>query len=158
MHMCRKRNAAKSYTPGINLELVSDCCFCDVLMLYSLPLPISSFSGNTITLGARGDSYYEYLLKQWVQTELKEDKYKVCHSGSAVPLAMSFGLADGCWVCIACLAIHLTITSNPTDVSASNPTKPSSYSSSITPSLHRSTSVKLSDFSILLSLPSPSPH
>jgi hypothetical protein len=23
--------------------------------------------GNTITLGARGDSYYEYLLKQWIQ-------------------------------------------------------------------------------------------
>lgn len=22
----------------------------------------------TITLGARGDSYYEYLLKQWIQT------------------------------------------------------------------------------------------
>ena len=26
------------------------------------------FSGNTITLGARGDSYYEYLLKQWFQS------------------------------------------------------------------------------------------
>jgi hypothetical protein len=25
------------------------------------------FVGNTITLGARGDSYYEYLLKQWIQ-------------------------------------------------------------------------------------------
>ena len=24
--------------------------------------------GATITLGARGDSYYEYLLKQWIQT------------------------------------------------------------------------------------------
>jgi len=24
---------------------------------------------STITLGARGDSYYEYLLKQWIQTE-----------------------------------------------------------------------------------------
>lgn len=23
---------------------------------------------STITLGARGDSYYEYLLKQWIQT------------------------------------------------------------------------------------------
>lgn len=23
---------------------------------------------STITLGARGDSYYEYLLKQWLQT------------------------------------------------------------------------------------------
>jgi endoplasmic reticulum Man9GlcNAc2 1,2-alpha-mannosidase len=26
------------------------------------------FTSNTITLGARGDSYYEYLLKQWIQT------------------------------------------------------------------------------------------
>ena len=25
------------------------------------------FVGNTITFGARGDSYYEYLLKQWIQ-------------------------------------------------------------------------------------------
>lgn len=25
-------------------------------------------SYSTITLGARGDSYYEYLLKQWIQT------------------------------------------------------------------------------------------
>lgn len=24
------------------------------------------FHSNTITLGARGDSYYEYLLKQWI--------------------------------------------------------------------------------------------
>ena len=34
--------------------------------------------GSTVTLGARGDSYYEYLLKQWIQTGkttnyLKED-------------------------------------------------------------------------------------
>lgn len=25
------------------------------------------FSSRTVTLGARGDSYYEYLLKQWIQ-------------------------------------------------------------------------------------------
>ncbi|EDQ92703.1 uncharacterized protein MONBRDRAFT_13888, partial [Monosiga brevicollis MX1] len=34
------------------------------------------FSGNTVTLGARGDSYYEYLLKQWLLTNKKEDVYK----------------------------------------------------------------------------------
>jgi endoplasmic reticulum Man9GlcNAc2 1,2-alpha-mannosidase len=28
---------------------------------------------STITLGARGDSYYEYLLKQWIQTGKKID-------------------------------------------------------------------------------------
>lgn len=33
------------------------------------------FSGNTITLGARGDSYYEYLLKQYIQTSKTEPLY-----------------------------------------------------------------------------------
>lgn len=28
---------------------------------------------STITLGARGDSYYEYLLKQWIQGGKKEN-------------------------------------------------------------------------------------
>lgn len=26
------------------------------------------FSGGVVSFGARGDSYYEYLLKQWLQT------------------------------------------------------------------------------------------
>ena len=30
----------------------------------------------TITLGARGDSYYEYLLKQWIQTGKTQDYLK----------------------------------------------------------------------------------
>lgn len=53
-------------------------------MLHSLskpdglvPIYISTdsgrFVGSTITLGARGDSYYEYLLKQWIQTGAKMD-------------------------------------------------------------------------------------
>lgn len=33
-------------------------------------------SYSTITLGARGDSYYEYLLKQWLQTGKTEDYLK----------------------------------------------------------------------------------
>lgn len=38
-----------------------------------VPIFINANSGQfrtyaTITLGARGDSYYEYLLKQWIQT------------------------------------------------------------------------------------------
>jgi mannosyl-oligosaccharide alpha-1,2-mannosidase len=32
-------------------------------------------TGATITLGARGDSYYEYLLKQWLITGKIEDHY-----------------------------------------------------------------------------------
>lgn len=34
------------------------------------------FSGTKISVGAMGDSYYEYLLKQWVQTGRKEDRFK----------------------------------------------------------------------------------
>lgn len=32
--------------------------------------------GSTITLGARGDSYYEYLLKQWLLTGKQDDFYR----------------------------------------------------------------------------------
>lgn len=32
------------------------------------------FRGRTITIGARGDSYYEYLLKQWIQKGAKYDE------------------------------------------------------------------------------------
>lgn len=43
-----------------------------------VPIYISTstgrFVGRTITLGARGDSYYEYLLKQWIQTGAVFDK------------------------------------------------------------------------------------
>lgn len=43
-----------------------------------VPIFINANSGQfrsyaTITLGARGDSYYEYLLKQWIQTGKKID-------------------------------------------------------------------------------------
>merc|ERR1711935_200056 len=31
---------------------------------------------STITFGARGDSYYEYLLKQWIQTGKRVDMYR----------------------------------------------------------------------------------
>lgn len=34
-------------------------------------------SFSTISLGARGDSYYEYLLKQWLQTSKKENGYLI---------------------------------------------------------------------------------
>ena len=33
-------------------------------------------SGGMLTLGARVDSYYEYLLKQWIQTGKKDDMLK----------------------------------------------------------------------------------
>ncbi|CAG0900914.1 unnamed protein product, partial [Cyprideis torosa] len=44
-----------------------------------VPIHINPETGNfkrmsPITLGARGDSYYEYLLKQWLQTDKTEDR------------------------------------------------------------------------------------
>lgn len=43
-----------------------------------VPLFINVHTGNlrsgTLTLGARADSYYEYLLKQWLQTGRLEEK------------------------------------------------------------------------------------
>ena len=36
--------------------------------LLSLNNKVMSNVSGTLTLGARGDSYYEYLLKQWIQT------------------------------------------------------------------------------------------
>eukprot|EP00930_Biecheleria_cincta_P045343 TRINITY_DN31262_c0_g1_i1.p1 TRINITY_DN31262_c0_g1~~TRINITY_DN31262_c0_g1_i1.p1 ORF type:complete len:945 (-),score=148.70 TRINITY_DN31262_c0_g1_i1:11-2845(-) len=36
----------------------------------------TGFSGGKISMGAMGDSYYEYLLKQWIQSGKKEDHLK----------------------------------------------------------------------------------
>ena len=33
----------------------------------------ATLQGHLITLGARGDSYYEYLLKQWLLSGKKDD-------------------------------------------------------------------------------------
>ncbi|GFR89029.1 mannosyl-oligosaccharide 1,2-alpha-mannosidase [Elysia marginata] len=46
-----------------------------------VPIFINANTGTfrpsgTITLGARGDSYYEYLLKQWIQSNKKLDHFK----------------------------------------------------------------------------------
>ncbi|EMC91481.1 glycoside hydrolase family 47 protein [Baudoinia panamericana UAMH 10762] len=35
-----------------------------------------TFRGNNIRLGSRGDSYYEYLIKQYLQTDLQEPVYQ----------------------------------------------------------------------------------
>ncbi|KAJ2745878.1 mannosyl-oligosaccharide alpha-1,2-mannosidase [Coemansia sp. BCRC 34301] len=36
-----------------------------------------TFTGGEIRLGSRGDSYYEYLLKQWLQTRQSESQFRV---------------------------------------------------------------------------------
>ena len=44
-----------------------------------IPQFINAQSGKlkrgTLTLGSRADSYYEYLLKQWIQSGKTEEKY-----------------------------------------------------------------------------------
>jgi len=45
-----------------------------------VPIFINAQTGKlrnsaTISVGARGDSYYEYLLKQWLQTGKTEERY-----------------------------------------------------------------------------------
>lgn len=35
-----------------------------------------NYVGNTIRLGSRGDSYYEYLWKQWFQTNKTDTRMK----------------------------------------------------------------------------------
>lgn len=46
-----------------------------------VPLFINAQTGQltpgTLTLGARADTYYEYLIKQWIQSGRKEKKYVV---------------------------------------------------------------------------------
>ena len=43
-----------------------------------VPLFINAETGElrpgTLTMGARADTYYEYLLKQWIQCDKKEKK------------------------------------------------------------------------------------
>lgn len=40
----------------------------DGLVPILINYPTRDFRLSTITLGGQGDSYYEYLLKQWIQT------------------------------------------------------------------------------------------
>jgi len=51
-----------------------------------VPLFINAETGQlrpgTLTLGARADTYYEYLLKQWLQSGKKEKKYEVVSSNT----------------------------------------------------------------------------
>lgn len=46
------------------------------LVPYFINAETGRFRGNTLTLGARADSYYEYLLKQYIQTNFTEPTFK----------------------------------------------------------------------------------
>ncbi|KAG6961980.1 hypothetical protein JG688_00008830 [Phytophthora aleatoria] len=65
------------------VERISDSLAKQVEEKYTnglLPVQINQQSGkittSKITLGANGDSYYEYLLKQWLLSGKKDDKFK----------------------------------------------------------------------------------
>ena len=47
----------------------------DGLVLSFINIETGQLRPGTLTLGARADSYYEYLLKQWLQSGKKEKKY-----------------------------------------------------------------------------------
>ena len=38
----------------------------------------SGFAGSRISLGQRGDSYYEYLVKQWLHNGKRDTRYNSC--------------------------------------------------------------------------------
>ena len=56
-------------------ELVAQLTASDPLAPIYINADSGRFGGHTVTLGARGDSYYEYLLKQWLQTGRTERVY-----------------------------------------------------------------------------------
>ncbi|TYZ58266.1 hypothetical protein PybrP1_007943 [[Pythium] brassicae (nom. inval.)] len=65
------------------VERVMDSLADDVSSKFTdglLPVNINSRSGHVVggkvTLGANGDSYYEYLLKQWLLSGKRDEKYK----------------------------------------------------------------------------------
>ncbi|KAI8056623.1 glycoside hydrolase [Syncephalis plumigaleata] len=57
-----------------------------------LPITISPNGGESVgeelALGARGDSYYEYLLKQWLQTSKTESQYRTAYDQSVQGIRM----------------------------------------------------------------------
>lgn len=64
-----------------------------------VPLFINAETGQfrpgTLSMGARADTYYEYLLKQWVQSGRKETK-------SVLPAASILST----YTCALCMDIH----------------------------------------------------
>ena len=57
-----------------------------------VPLYINAQTGHlrpgVLTFGARADSYYEYLLKQWLQSGKKEHKYDRYHVNFSNPVVV----------------------------------------------------------------------
>lgn len=60
------------------------------------PLSLGKFrTQSTITMGARGDSYYEYLLKQWIQSGKTSEALKADYLESVEGVRRSEGTQHG---------------------------------------------------------------
>jgi len=58
------------------MKVVDDNHMPDGLLPIFIHADRGAFRGNNIRLGSRGDSYYEYLIKQYLQTSQQESVYK----------------------------------------------------------------------------------
>jgi mannosyl-oligosaccharide alpha-1,2-mannosidase len=58
------------------MQVIDDNGMEDGLLPIYIYANSGNFRGNTIRLGSRGDSYYEYLIKQYLQTSMEEPIYK----------------------------------------------------------------------------------
>ena len=78
MSRCTKDDSFEKATSGISRKVHDLQKNQGLVPIFINPNTGKFRKGATVTLGARGDSYYEYLLKQWIQTGkttnyLKED-------------------------------------------------------------------------------------
>lgn len=62
-------------------------------------------SSSTITFGARGDSYYEYLFKMWLQTGQNNDMYEnsVFHCGAFHFVYVALVIIVICCIFVQCV-------------------------------------------------------
>lgn len=57
-------------------EIIDTLPKLDGLVPIFISISSGTFSGSEIRLGSRGDSYYEYLLKQWLQTNKNQPEFR----------------------------------------------------------------------------------
>ena len=78
--------------------------------------------GATITLGARGDSYYEYLLKQWLLTGKTDPFYLDLYNEVCICVSVCLSVT----VCI-CVSVCLSPCVYVCDLMPSAPPSPPRY-------------------------------
>ena len=114
-----------------------------------VPIFISATSGkfrssSTISLGARGDSYYEYLLKIWLQSGKTNDMYVSCW----------LNLAFIRWMHV--LVVHLQ-TSPPGCSCKVNPRLGTFYCNTYTDAQWKASSITTAGVNSIQSIPFPTP-